>query len=73
MKLEVKKIGNSVGLILPRDLVAKLGLKVGDELFAVPDATGVRLTPYDPEFEESMRLVDQIMDDYKNTLRELAK
>lgn len=73
MKLEVKKIGNSVGLILPRDLVAKLGLKVGDEFFVVPDSSGMRLTPYDPEFEESMRLVDQIMDDYKNTLKELAK
>lgn len=74
MKLEVKKIGNSTGLILPKELLLKLGLKAGDELHAVPDAAGgFRLTPYDPDFERSMALVDQIMDDYRDTLKELAK
>jgi putative addiction module antidote len=74
MKLEIKKIGNSTGLILPRDALAQLGLKLGDVVFAVPDGDGgLRLTPYDPEFEASMRLVDGIMDEYKDTLKELAK
>lgn len=74
MKLEVKKIGNSTGLILPKELLVKLGLKPGDELHVASDgAGGVRLTPYDPDFERSMALVDEIMDEYRDTLRELAK
>ncbi|KPL52221.1 AbrB/MazE/SpoVT family DNA-binding domain-containing protein [Prosthecomicrobium hirschii] len=74
MKLEIRKIGNSTGLILPRDALAQLGLKLGDVVFAVADGDGgLRLTPYDPEFEASMRLVDEIMDEYKDTLKELAK
>lgn len=74
MKLEVKKIGNSTGLILPKELLVKLGLKSGDTLHATADGEGgLRLTPYDPDFEQSMRLVDEIMDEYRDTLRELAK
>lgn len=74
MKLEVKKIGNSTGLILPKELLIGLGLKAGDQLHAVPDGSGgLRLTPYDPDFEHSMALVDEIMDEYRDTLRELAK
>ncbi|NLH79988.1 MAG: AbrB/MazE/SpoVT family DNA-binding domain-containing protein [Phyllobacteriaceae bacterium] len=74
MKLEVKKIGNSTGLILPKELLTKLGLKPGDALHATPDgAGGVRLSPYDPDFERSMALVDEVMDEYRDTLRELAK
>ena len=74
MKLEVKKIGNSTGLILPKDLLTKLGLKPGDALHVTGDGEGgLRLTPYDPDFEQSMRLVDGIMDEYRDTLKELAK
>lgn len=74
MKLEVKKIGNSTGLILPKELVTRLGLEPGRALYATPDGDGgLRLTPYDPDFEQSMRLVDEIMDEYRDTLKELAK
>lgn len=74
MKLEVKKIGNSTGLILPKELVTRLGLEPGQALYATPDGDGgLRLTPYDPDFEQSMRLVDEIMDEYRDTLKELAK
>jgi putative addiction module antidote len=74
MKLEVKKIGNSTGLILPKELVVKLGLEPGATLYAAPDGEGgLRLTPYDPDFEHSMTLVDEIMDEYRDTLKELAK
>lgn len=74
MKLVVKKIGNSTGLILPKELLARLGLEPGDELHAAPDgAGGLRLSPYDPNFERSMSLVEEIMDEYRDTLRELAK
>ena len=74
MKLEVKKIGNSTGLILPRELITKLNLQQGQWLHVTetPDG-GVRLTPYDPDFDKAMSLVDVIMDEYKDTLRALAK
>ena len=74
MKLEIKKIGNSTGLILPKELMAKLDLKQGQWLHVteLPDG-GVRLTPYDPDFDEAMAIVDEIMDEYKDTLRALAQ
>ncbi|KQP05849.1 MAG: AbrB family transcriptional regulator [Methylobacterium sp.] len=74
MKLEVKKIGNSTGLILPKDLIAKLNLQQGQWLHVteMPDG-GVRLTPYDPDFDKAMAIVDDIMDEYKDTLRALAQ
>jgi putative addiction module antidote len=74
MKLEVKKIGNSTGLILPKELLAKLDLQQGQWLYVteLPDG-GVRLTPYDPDFEEAMTMADEIMDEYRDTLKALAK
>lgn len=74
MKLEVKKIGNSTGLILPRELITKLNLQQGQWLHVteMPDG-GVRLTPYDPDFDKAMAIVDDIMDEYKDTLRALAQ
>ena len=74
MKLEIKKIGNSTGLILPKELLARLDLAQGEWVYVteLPDG-GVRLTPYDPDFEEVMRLSDDVMDEYRDTLRALAK
>ena len=74
MKLEVKKIGNSTGLILPKELLAQLNIKQGQWLYvtSMPDG-GVRLTSYDPEFEKAMAHVDEIMDEYRDTLKALAK
>jgi len=74
MKLEVKKIGNSTGVILPRELLAKLDLKQGQWLYVteLPNG-GVRLTPYDPEFEKAMQVVEDLMVEYRDTLKALAK
>jgi len=74
MKLEVKKIGNSTGLILPKELLAQLDIKQGQSLYVtrLPDG-GVRLTPFDPEFEKAMAIADEIMDEYRDTLKALAK
>jgi putative addiction module antidote len=74
MKLEIKKIGNSTGLILPKELLSRLNLAQGEWVYVteLPDG-GVRLTPYDPDFEEVMRLSDDVMDEYRDTLRALAK
>lgn len=74
MKLEIKKIGNSTGLILPRELLARLGLEQGDEVFISegPDRT-LTVTPYSSDDDETMRIAREIMSEYKNTLKALAK
>jgi putative addiction module antidote len=74
MKLEVKKIGNSTGVILPKELMAKLNLKQGQWLYVteLPDG-GVRLTPYDPDFDKAMAVVEDLMVEYRDTLKALAK
>ncbi|HVV93737.1 MAG TPA: AbrB family transcriptional regulator [Hyphomicrobiales bacterium] len=74
MKLEIKKIGNSTGLILPKELMARLKLEQGDWLFVSETADGgVRLTPFDPELERGMESARKVMKRYRNALAELAK
>ncbi|MCX5517556.1 MULTISPECIES: AbrB/MazE/SpoVT family DNA-binding domain-containing protein [Kaistia] len=74
MKLEIKKIGNSTGLILPKELLTRLDLQQGQWLSVTENADGsIRLSPFDPEFDKAMRIVDDVMDEYRDTLRELAK
>ena len=74
MKLEVKKIGNSTGLILPKELLAQLNIGQGDWLFVTRTADGaLRLAPYDPEHEEVMRLARDVMKEYRDTFKALAK
>jgi putative addiction module antidote len=72
--VEIKKIGNSSGFILPKEVMARLNLSVGDELYATltPDG-GIRFTPYDPDFEKAMEVARRGMKRYHNALAELAK
>ena len=71
--LKLTQIGNSVGLILPKDLLAKLGVGKGDTLYAVETDGGIRLTTSDPEFEAQMEVAREIMKRRRAVLRELAK
>lgn len=74
MRIEIKKIGNSDGLILPRELMQRLDLKRGQQLHVVELAGGgIQLLPYDPDFEKTIETADEIMDEYKDTLAALAK
>ena len=74
MKIEVKKIGNSTGVILPKELLARLQLKQGDFLFVTELAEGgLKLVPQDPAFERGMEIARKAMRTYRNALRELAK
>lgn len=74
MKLELKKIGNSTGLILPKELLARLNLDQGDWLYVteLPDG-GIRLMNTDPDFEEAIDAARKGMKRYAPALRELAK
>jgi putative addiction module antidote len=74
MKIEIKKIGNSDGLILPRELMQRLDLRRGQQLHITELAGGgFQALPYDPEFERTMQAADEIMDEYRDTLAALAK
>ena len=74
MKIEPKRIGNSTGFIIPRDVVVRLGIEQGRTFYLTELADGgLRITPYDPDFEKTMDVIDEIMVEYKDTLRALAK
>ena len=74
MKIEIKKIGNSDGLILPKELMQRLDLKRGQELHVTELAGGgLQLLPYDPDFERTMELAEETMNEYRDTLAVLAK
>jgi putative addiction module antidote len=74
MKIEIKKIGNSDGLILPRELMQRLDLKRGQQLHVTELAGGgFQALPYDPDFEATMDIAEEIMDEYRDTLAALAK
>ncbi len=74
VELKVVKVGNSLGVRLPRPVLDRLHLENGDTLILTeaPDG-GFRLTPYDPEFERQMEIAEKGMRRYRNTLRALAK
>jgi len=71
--LKVRRIGNSLGVVLPKDVLAKLRVSEGDELSVSDTPDGVALTGGDAEFARQMEIMRDIMRRYRNTLRELAK
>ena len=74
MKIEPKRIGNSTGFIIPRDVVVRMGLDQGKTFHLTEMADGsLRISPYDPDFESAMSIVDRVIDEYRDTLRILAK
>ena len=74
MKIEIKKIGNSDGFILNRELMQRLDLKRGQQLHVTELAGGgFQALPYDPDFEKTMDIAEEIMDEYRDTLAALAK
>ena len=73
MELKVTKIGNSLGVILPRDLLAKLQLDKGDSIFLVDTPEGLRITSYNPAFAEQMESARTLMKKRRNVVNELTK
>ena len=71
--LKLTQIGNSVGVILPREVLARLKVEKGDTLFLSDAANGVTLSTYDPEFEAQMTAARRIMKKRRAVLHELAK
>ncbi len=71
--LKITKIGNSAGVILPKEVLARLRVGLGDQLYLTEAPDGVRLTAQDPDFAEDMKLAEEIMREDRNILRALAK
>ena len=71
--LKLTQIGNSVGIILPREMLARLGVAKGDTIYAIDQPDGVRLTIADPDFAAQMDVARRVMKERRAVLRELAK
>jgi putative addiction module antidote len=73
LELKVRKIGNSLGVVLPKEAVSRLRAGEGDRLFLIEGPSGTyQLTPYDPAFEAKMKKAENIIGRYRNTLHALA-
>lgn len=71
--VKIRSIGNSLGIVLSKDLLVKLRVQKDDMLHVVETPTGIELRAYDPEFEKQMSVARGIAKRYRNALRELAK
>ena len=71
--LKITKIGNSAGIILPKDVLTRLRVGPGDTLHLTESPDGVRLTAHDPDFAAKMEIAEEIMREDRNILRALAK
>lgn len=72
-KLKIYRIGDSLGITLPEEVLQQLNVGEGDNVFLTETEEGVQITVGDPEFERAMKIYKQGSEKYKNALRELAK
>lgn len=73
MKLKITTVGNSAGVVLPKELLARLRLEKGDELFVTELPGGFNLMPHDPAFEQQMEVAERVMRKRRTLLRKLAE
>jgi putative addiction module antidote len=72
--LKIRKVGNSLGLVLPKEVINRLRTGEGEDVFLIEGPNNTyRLTPFDPVFEQKMEKAEEIMSRYRNTLHVLAK
>jgi putative addiction module antidote len=73
MELKLRKVGNSVAMIVPKHMRQKMGVKEGDTVYLTETPDGYRISPYDPEFARQMELARKVQSKHRNALHELAK
>lgn len=73
MKLKITSIGNSAGLILPKEILARLRVEKGDELYVLETPDGIKLTTFDPTLAEQMEVADKVMRKRRALLHQLAQ
>jgi putative addiction module antidote len=71
--IKITTIGNSVGIVLPKEILAELNVTKGDHLHVTRTPDGIHLTPYDAEFSEQMKAMRQVMKENRDVLRRLAE
>lgn len=71
--LKVTTVGNSVGIVLPKEILERLRVGKGDSLYVVETKQGIELTPYNPEFARQMEAAERVMREDRDTLRRLAE
>ena len=73
MRLKLTKIGNSIGVVLPKEVRDRMKLGAGDTLYLTETQEGYKISPYDEEFARQMEVGRKVMKDYRQVLHELAK
>lgn len=73
MKLKLIAVGNSTGVILPRELLEKLRVERGDELQVLETPDGIRLTQFDEQFDTQLDVAEKVMREDRDILRKLAE
>lgn len=71
--LKLTTVGNSVGVILPKEILERLRVRKGDSLYVVETKQGIELTPYNPEFAAQMEAAERVMREDRDALRKLAE
>jgi putative addiction module antidote len=71
--LKLTQIGNSTGVVLPREILEKLRVERGDVLSVIETPDGIKLTPYDPDFATQMEAAERVMREDRDVLRLLGE
>ncbi|HEX4577235.1 MAG TPA: AbrB/MazE/SpoVT family DNA-binding domain-containing protein [Edaphobacter sp.] len=71
--VKVITIGNSVGIVLPKEILNRLHIEKGDSLYVIETPNGIELTPYDQDFAEEMESAKRVMRKHRDVLRKLAQ
>ena len=71
--IKIRNVGNSLGVVLPKEMIARLRVTKGDSLFVQETVDGIRLTPYDPEFQQQLEIAKMVMHEDRDALRALSK
>jgi len=73
MELKLRKVGNSLALIVPKHARQKMGVNEGDAVYLTETKDGYQISPYDPEFARQMELARKVQAKHRDALHELAK
>jgi len=73
IELKVTQVGSSLGVVLPKQILDRLKVGKGDHLHVVETPTGIVLTPLDPEMQEQLKAMDEVIVEYRETLEALSK
>jgi putative addiction module antidote len=71
--VKITTVGNSVGIVLPKEVLGRLHVEKGDTVYITDAPDGVRLSPYDPEFSRTLEVMEQVMRENRDVLRKLAE